>query len=133
MPKLNTPKSPHDLAPVFTWGFKSSRAPLLGGVIFDYATRLNQDGTLSCTCQGWCIAKKDKKTGLARPRRCKHTDSVLGEVAELMQAWRDGKTFTVQEFPTSAPQATVSADTTSTKKLKPKSTPTLKFNRVVEY
>ncbi len=124
MPKLKTPKKPEDKTPVFTWGFKSSKTPLMGGVTFDYVAQLNQDGTVSCNCPGWRFVKK------GQPRRCRHSDAVQGEVPEIMNAWRDGETFELKEF--SAPQAvqtSVSATVTSTKK-KPQET--LKFNRVVE-
>jgi hypothetical protein len=124
MPKLKTPKKPEERIPVFTWGFKSSKAPLVGGVTFDYVAQLNQDGTVSCNCPGWRFVKK------GQPRRCRHTDAVQNEVPEIMSAWRDGKTFEMKEY--SAPQiaATVTADVTTTKK--PKQQGTLKFNRVVE-
>lgn len=127
MPKLKTPKKVEDRTPVFTWGFKSSKAPLVGGVTFDYVAQLNQDGTVSCNCPGWRFVKK------GQPRRCKHTDAVQGEVPSIMDSWRDGKTFEIQEF--NAPQSfqqPVPADTTSTKKLKPRNDSKIRFNRVVE-
>jgi hypothetical protein len=126
MPKLKTPKKPEDKTPVFTWGFKSSKAPLVGGVTFDYVAQLNQDGTVSCNCPGWRFVKKGQQ------RRCRHTDAVQGEAPAIMEAWRDGKTFELKEFSAPQAQATVPSDVTSTKKAKPKQG-TLKFNRVVEY
>lgn len=127
MPKLKTPKKPEDRTPVFTWGFKSSKAPLVGGVTFDYVAQLNQDGTLSCNCPGWRFVKK------GQPRRCKHTDAVQNEVPTIMSSWRDGKTFEIQEF--SAPQtqhAAVPAETTTTKKVTKPVETKIRFNRVVE-
>ena len=124
--RVKAPKKTEDRIPVFTWGFKSSTAPLMGGVTFDYVSQLNQDGTVSCNCPGWRFVKK------GQPRRCKHTDAVKGEIPELMKQWRAGETFEVQEF--SAPQAhqkNIPADTTSLKKVRP-TTSTIKFNRVVE-
>ena len=126
MAKMKTPKPKEVQVPVFTWGFKSSKTPLMGGVTFDYVAQLNQDGTVSCNCPGWRFVKK------GQPRRCRHTDAVQGEVPELMKAWRDGKTFELKEF--NAPQAneaSVPATVTSTKKTKQQQG-TLKFNRVVE-
>jgi hypothetical protein len=125
MANLKTPKKVEDRTPVFTWAFRSSKQPLLGGSTFDYVAQLNQDGTVSCNCPGWRFVKK------GQPRRCKHTDAIQNEVPELMSSWRDGKTFTVQEF--SAPQqhhASVPAGTTSTKTLP--QTSKIKFNRLIE-
>jgi len=134
MPKINTNTNPFTMAPVFTWAFKSSKAPLVGGALFDYITRLNQDGALSCDCQGWRILKKDKQTGLPKPRRCKHTDAVLNEVPEIMQAWRDGKTFATQEFTVPSAPVALPADTTTTKKPKPKQEfSKIRITRFVEY
>ena len=124
MPKMKTQK-PEAKVPLFTLGFKSSKAPLMGGVTFDYVAQLNQDGTVSCNCPGWRFVKK------GQPRRCRHTDAVQGEVPELMQAWRDGKTFELQEFSAPQSQVAVPTDTTSTKKAKPTHTK-IRFNRVVE-
>lgn len=128
MPKLKTPKKPEDRTPVFTWGFKSSTAPLVGGVTFDYVAQLNQDGTVSCNCPGWRFVKK------GQPRRCKHTDAVKGEVPSIMESWRDGKTFEIQEFSVATPKSnsvSVPADTTSVKK-KPATNSKIRFNRVIE-
>lgn len=123
-------KTPDAKIPVFTWGFKSSSTPLVGGMTFDYVAQLNQDGTVSCNCPGWRFVKK------GQPRRCKHTDAVKGEVPDIMKSWRDGETFTVQEY--TAPQSkspsvsSLPADTTSVKKLKTPSNSTIRFNRVIE-
>lgn len=123
-------KAPADKTPVFTWGFKSSSTPLVGGMTFDYVAQLNQDGTVSCNCPGWRFVKK------GQPRRCKHTDAVKGEVPDIMKSWRDGEKFEVQEY--TAPQSkapsvsSIPADTTSLKKLKPPSNSTIRFNRVIE-
>lgn len=128
--KVIKKKSPDEKIPVFTWGFKSSTAPLVGGVTFDYVAQLNQDGTVSCNCPGWRFVKK------GQPRRCKHTDAVKGEVPDIMQSWRSGEKFEVQEY--TAPQSkspsvsSLPADTTSVKKLKAPSNSTIRFNRVIE-
>ena len=129
MPKMKVKKKAEEKVPLFTWGFKSSKSPVMGGVMFDYVAQLNQDGTVSCNCPGWRFVKK------GQPRRCRHTDAVQGEVPELMQAWRDGKTFELQEFnaPSSpAPKADVPAGTTSTTKQKAPTNTKIRFNRVVE-
>jgi hypothetical protein len=34
------------------------------------------DGTFGCTCPGWIIQKRDKITGLLKPRDCKHLRAI---------------------------------------------------------
>lgn len=127
MPKLKTPKKPEDNTPVFTWLFQSSKAPLVGGATFSYVARLNQDETVSCNCPGWIFAKKGK------PRRCRHTDTIQNEVPAILQSWRAGEKFEVQEYTSPAQQsAVIPADTTTTKKVVKKETQ-FKFNRRVEF
>ena len=127
MSKVKAPKKAEDTTPVFTWAFKSSKAPLLGGSTFDYVAQLNQDGTVSCNCPGWRFVKK------GQPRRCRHTDAVKGEAPELMASWRDGKTFETVEFTAPAVHSApaLPSDTTSTKKV-PKQVTKIKYNRLIE-
>ena len=75
--------------PVYTWAFASSQPR--GGFIVNYETRLEEDGTLRCNCMGWVFQRKDKETGLPKPRHCKHLDVVQGEVAGIMRRFRAGE------------------------------------------
>jgi hypothetical protein len=128
MARIKAPKKAEDKTPVFTWGFKSSKTPLAGGVMFDYVAQLNQDGTVSCNCPGWRFVKKGQS------RRCKHTDTVQGDVPEILKSWRNGETFEVKEFNLQPSVPASAASTTSPGKVKVKQSDTkIKFNRVVEY
>jgi len=75
--------------PVYTWAFASSQPR--GGFIVNYETRLEEDGTLRCNCMGWVFQRKDKETGLPKPRHCKHLDLIQSEVAGIMRRFRAGE------------------------------------------
>ena len=79
--------------PVYTWAFQSSQPR--GGFIVNYETRLEEDGTLRCNCMGWVFQRKDKETGLPKPRHCKHLDMVQSEVAAIMRRFRAGEQLEV--------------------------------------
>jgi hypothetical protein len=79
--------------PIFTWAFPSSKP--YGGTIVTHETRLEQDGELRCGCLGWCIEKKDKITGLPKPRECKHTKLVAAEAPGILRRWRNGETLEI--------------------------------------
>jgi hypothetical protein len=57
-----------------------------------YETQLHEDGLLTCDCPGWCIQKKDKRTGLPKPRSCKHTVP-LANLAREIKSGRHPKVF----------------------------------------
>ena len=127
MSKVKAPKKTEDKTPVFTWGFKSSKTPLAGGVMFDYVAQLNQDGTVSCNCPGWRFVKK------GQARRCKHTDAISSEVPDILRSWRSGGTFEVKEFSLTTSSSSKSPATSDRQVAgKPPSTSTIKFNRLIE-
>lgn len=124
---IKAKQKPEDLTPIYTWAFKSSKAPLTGGQTFDYVTQLNQDATLSCNCPGWRFVKK------GQPRSCKHTRIVNPEVSGIMEMFRNGETMPILESPVPAHAPT--APTTEEKTSKPKHNPNskIRFGRVIEY
>ena len=83
-------------------GFKivgSERIEALGARSFpssngytSYTTTAWADETFSCTCSGWCILKKNKRTGLYKPRSCWHVKEIAlpGGFVNMVEAEEKG-------------------------------------------
>lgn len=82
--------------PVFTWPFKSKK-PLAGGVVLTYITQLNQDGKLSCNCQGWIFSRTKDKNGKEIEKACKHTRALEEEAPKMFKMWKNGEGLPVLE------------------------------------
>lgn len=64
-----------------------------------YSTALHADGTLSCICPAWKMAKKDKWTGEPKPRTCKHVQQHLpAEYQPLLELYRADKPLPPRRF-----------------------------------
>lgn len=64
-----------------------------------YSTALHADGTLSCICPAWKMAKKDKRTGQPKPRDCKHCQQhPPSECQPLLELHRAGKPLPPRRF-----------------------------------
>jgi hypothetical protein len=119
--------------PIYTWAFQSSQPR--GGFIVTYETRLEEDGTLRCNCMGWVFQRKDKDTGLPKPRSCKHTDQVSSEVDGLMRRFRNGETLEVlnQEVVARITQGPRAPATPTAPAVPPENTNSrARFGRVIE-
>lgn len=72
--------------PITVWPFESSSTQVNGEPLL-YKTQLNEDGTLSCNCLGWCMGSAKNKDG----RFCKHTKEVEVEAKNVYKKWKNGE------------------------------------------
>ena len=113
--------------PVYTWAFASSQPR--GGTIVTYETRLEEDGVLRCNCMGWVFVRKDKNTGLPKPRECKHTNMVLSEAPTVLRRWRSGEELPVLN----TPEVTARAIRHATQSIEdPNPTSRIRYGRLIE-
>lgn len=71
---------------IVVWPFESSSMQVNNEPIL-YKTQLNEDGTLSCNCAGWCMGSAKNKGG----RFCKHTKAVQIEAELIYKKWKKGE------------------------------------------
>jgi uncharacterized protein YqcC (DUF446 family) len=88
---------------IVVWPFESSSMQVNGEPIL-YKTQLNEDGTTSCNCQGWCVGSAKNPSG----RFCKHTTAIKAEAELLYKEWKKSGTIKGENF------EVVSADKVST-------------------
>lgn len=79
--------------PLVVWPFESSSMQVNNEPIL-YKTQLNEDGSLSCNCAGWCMGSAKNPSG----RFCKHTKAIEAEAALLYKEWKKTGTIKGENF-----------------------------------
>ena len=72
--------------PIAIWPFESSSMQVNNEPVL-YKAQLNEDGTISCNCPGWCMGSAKSKSG----RTCKHTKLIKVEAEVIYKKWKKGE------------------------------------------
>lgn len=93
---------------IYSWEFQSVSDPEKVHEVI-----LRRNGDVSCPCNGWIFAKKDKITGITLPRGCRHVDNDMDhptkpgchdEIEEIRALFNAGKPLPTYEVPTPTPE-----------------------------